>query len=121
MNTICSHYVHQVKICIHTDTMYAVVIYSHKKTLNFYISKRKLKHCLTVYLKNVMYAFLKLWGLVGFEDFCTKTTGSHGTLHRNFSGPVSSTDLVKSSKDLVNLVVCNEKKIFGWGLWIFCE
>jgi len=50
-----------------------------------------------------------LWCPVGFKDFCAKTTGSHVALHGNISGLVSATDLVKSSKDLANLVVCNEK------------
>jgi len=60
-------------------------------------------------------------GPVRFEDFRAKTTGSHVALHRNFSGLVSATDLVKSSKDSVSLAVCNEKKFVGWGMRIFCE
>jgi len=60
-------------------------------------------------------------GPVRFEDFRAKTTGSHVVLHRNFSGLVSATDLVKSSKDSVSLAVCNEKKFVGWGMRIFCE
>ena len=37
----------------------------------------------------------------------------------NFSGPVSATDLVKSSKDLESLVVCNEIKFVCWGCRLF--
>ena len=39
----------------------------------------------------------------------------------NFSGLVSATNPVKSSKDLVSLVVCIRKKFFGWGVRISCE
>jgi len=42
-------------------------------------------------------------------------------LRGNFSGPVSATDLVKSSKDAASLVVCTSNKIFGWGVRIFYE
>jgi len=42
----------------------------------------------------------------------TKTAGSHVALHRNFSGPVSATDPVKSSKDAASLAVCTRKKNF---------
>jgi len=41
-----------------------------------------------------------------------KTAGLHMALRRNFSGPVSATDLVKSSKDSASLVVCTRKNIF---------
>jgi len=47
-----------------------------------------------------------------------KTAGSHVALRRNFSGLVSATDLVKSSKDSASLVVRAPKKICGWLLWI---
>jgi len=33
----------------------------------------------------------------------------HVVLHRNFSGPVCSTDLVKVSKDVASLLVCTQK------------
>jgi len=42
-----------------------------------------------------------------------KTAGLHVTLRGNFSGPVSTEDLVKSIKDLASLVVCTRKKFFG--------
>jgi len=45
-----------------------------------------------------------------------KTAGSNVALHRNFSGPVSATDLVKSSKDLASLVVCTLKNFFWLGV-----
>jgi len=48
-----------------------------------------------------------------------KTAGSHVVLRRNFSSPVSVTDLVEVSKDAVSLVVCTRKKIFGWGYRFF--
>ena len=50
-----------------------------------------------------------------------KTAGSHVALHGNFSGLVSTTNLVKVSKDSASLVVCTREKIFGWGLQDFCE
>ena len=50
-----------------------------------------------------------------------KTAGSYVALRGNFSGPVSTTDLVKSSKDWASLVVCTRKKFFGWGVRILCE
>jgi len=40
-------------------------------------------------------------------------------LRGNFSGLVSTTDLVKSSKDSASLVVCTHEKFFGWGVRIF--
>ena len=42
-------------------------------------------------------------------------------LRGNISAPVSVTDLVKVSKNVVSLVVCTLKKFFGWGLRFFCE
>jgi len=58
----------------------------------------------------------------GFGNFRQKITGSHVALHRNFSGPVSATDPVKSSKDAASLEVCTWKKIFWLGgadfLWV---
>jgi len=36
-------------------------------------------------------------------------------LRWNMSGPISSTDLVRSSKDSASLVVCTRKKIFWLG------
>jgi len=50
-----------------------------------------------------------------------KTAGSRLALRRNFSGPVSATDLVKSSKDLASLVVCTRKEIFLVGRCEFYE
>jgi len=44
---------------------------------------------------------------VGFiQEFCEKTSELHLALHRNFSGLVSATDPVKTSKDSASLVVC---------------
>jgi len=31
-----------------------------------------------------------------------------------------ATELFEPSKDLGSLRVCNEKKLFGFGFWIFC-
>ena len=36
-------------------------------------------------------------------------------LRRNFSGPESATDMIKSSEDSASLVVCTQKNFFGWG------
>jgi len=41
----------------------------------------------------------------------------HVALHRNFSGPVSVTDLVEVSKDMAS---CTRKKFFGWGCGFLC-
>jgi len=48
-----------------------------------------------------------------------KTAGWHVALRENFSSPVSATDLVKSSKDSVSLVVCTRKNIFLLGCGFF--
>jgi len=48
-----------------------------------------------------------------------KTAGLHMVLRGNFSGPISATDPVKSSIDSSSLVVCTQKKIFGWGCGFF--
>ena len=53
-----------------------------------------------------------------FQAFCAKTAGSHMTLRKLNSGTESGRELFKGSKDSASLVVCNEKKLFGWGLWI---
>jgi len=37
------------------------------------------------------------------------------------SGAVSGRELFKGSKDVASLLVCTRKKIFGWGMRIFCE
>jgi len=44
-----------------------------------------------------------------------KTAGSHVALCLNFSGLVNVIDPVKSSKDLLSLVVCTRKKFFRLG------
>jgi len=46
---------------------------------------------------------------------------SHMALHGHNSGTESVRELFKRSKDLAILPVCNEKKFFGFGFWIFCE
>ena len=50
-----------------------------------------------------------------------KTAGLHVALRGNFSAPVRVTDLVEVLKDATSLVVCTRKKVFGWGMRIFCE
>jgi len=62
-----------------------------------------------------------LWHPAAFGDFWGKNAETHVALHRNFSGPVRSTDWVKLSKDAASLLVCTRKKIFCLGLWVFCE
>jgi len=42
-------------------------------------------------------------------------------LSKNFSNPVSATDLVKSWKDSASLMVCTQKQIFWLGGADFCE
>jgi len=43
------------------------------------------------------------------QAVCAKTAGLHVALRGNLSGPVSATDLVKSSKDSASLVVYTQK------------
>jgi len=50
-----------------------------------------------------------------------KTTGLHVALRRNISATVQVTDLVEVSKDVTSLVACTRKKIFVWGVRVFCE
>jgi len=45
----------------------------------------------------------------------------HVALRENISAPVWVTDLVEASKDAASLLVCTRKKIFAWGMWVFCE
>jgi len=42
-------------------------------------------------------------------------------LHARNLGAESGRELFKDSKDATSLLVCTRKKIFGWGMWIFCE
>jgi len=62
------------------------------------------------YMKKLVNTFAP--GLI--QEVRAKTAGSHVALHGNFSGPVSATDPVKSSKDSASLVVCT-RKIFLFG------
>jgi len=48
-----------------------------------------------------------------YQAVRAKTAGSHVALHGNFSGPVSTTDLVKR--------LGKSKKLFGWWVQIFCD
>jgi len=45
----------------------------------------------------------------------------HVALRGNFSGLVCSTNPVKVSKDVASLLVCTRKKMFTWGMRVFCE
>ena len=54
-------------------------------------------------------------------SFQPKTSSLHVLLHGNISTDDCAWELFKSSKDSANLRVCNQKKILGWGLRIFCE
>jgi len=49
----------------------------------------------------------------GFSE--KNNTETHVALQGNFSGPVSSTDPVKVSKDAASLLVCTRKKLFCLG------
>jgi len=57
---------------------------------------------------------LTLWRPVAFGDE-KKHTETHMSLHGNFSGLVSATDMVEVSKDAVSLLVCTLKKFFWLG------
>jgi len=56
-----------------------------------------------------------------FGDFQEKNTKTHVALRKNLSGLVCATNPVKSSKDAANLLACTRKKIFCWGVQVFCE
>ena len=56
-----------------------------------------------------------LWRPAAFWDLRKKPTKTHMALRGNFSGPVSATDPVKSSKDSASPVVCTWKKLFWLG------
>jgi len=64
---------------------------------------------------------LTLWRPASFGDFRKKNTETHVALRGYFSGLVSATNPVKSSKDAGSLVAYTQKKNFGWGVRIFCE
>jgi len=51
----------------------------------------------------------------------TKTACSHLAFCGSNSGAESARELFKPSKDLANLVVCNEKNFFRFGFRSFCE
>jgi len=42
-------------------------------------------------------------------------------LRGNISAPVRVTDLVEVSKDVASLLFCTQKKLFAWGVRVFCE
>jgi len=54
------------------------------------------------------------------RDFRAETTGVHVALRVRSSGAESGRELLKGSKDVASLLV-STRKIFGWGVWIFCE
>jgi len=58
---------------------------------------------------------------VSFDHFRAKTIGSDVAVCECNSGAESGRELFKGSKDVVSLLVCTWKKIFGWGLRIFWE
>jgi len=62
---------------------------------------------------------LGVWLLSGI--FGKKNASTHVALCGNISVPVRVTDLVEASKDAASLLVCTRKKIFAWGLRVFCE
>jgi len=55
----------------------------------------------------------------GFEDFCANTTELHVALHNCNSGAESSGELFKGFNDAASLLVCTQKKFFGWGCRFF--
>jgi len=63
---------------------------------------------------------LTLWCPAKTGDFREKNTKMHVALCENFSGLVSTTDPVKSSKDNASLVACTRKK-FLVGVADLCE
>ena len=73
------------------------------------------------YLKLYCKASLNTLASGRFRVFREKNTETHVAFYRNFSGPVSATDLVKSSKDASSLVACTRKSFFWLGVQIFCE
>ena len=64
---------------------------------------------------------LTLQRLVGFVDFRAKTTRSHVALRERNSGAESGRELFKPSKDTASLLDCTRKKLFWFGVRIFCE
>ena len=63
---------------------------------------------------------LTFWHPVGFGDSCAKTSGSHVALRARNLGTENGRELFKGSKD-ASLLVCTQKKFFGWGVLIFCK
>jgi len=53
--------------------------------------------------------------------FQPKTSSFWLPYQRHSSSADCARELFKSSNGLASLLVCTRKKIFGWGLWIFCE
>jgi len=48
-----------------------------------------------------------------------KTSSFQLPYQRHNSSANYAREQIKPAKELSSLLVCNEKKIFGWGLWIF--
>jgi len=53
-------------------------------------------------------------------DLKKKHWNSCGFVKEGIS-PVSTTDPVKVLKDVESLLACTRKKLFAWGLCVFCE
>ena len=62
-----------------------------------------------------------IWLSAGFGDSRAKTTRLHVALRTRNAGAESSGELFKGSKDAASLLLWTRKKLFGWGLRIFCE
>jgi len=62
---------------------------------------------------------LTLWHPAAFGDFHKKNTETHVAFRTNFSGPVSATNPVKSSKGAVSLADYTQKTFFAWGYAFF--
>ena len=79
------------------------------------------QYCVEPWISWSSLQFLTLWRQVEIRDFWAKNTKTHLALHMNFSGLVSATDRVKSSRDRASLIACTRKKNFWLGVRISCE
>jgi len=63
---------------------------------------------------------LTIWRLLGFGDFRKKRLNARG-FAREFLRSGMLYRPGKVSKDAASLLVCTRKKIFAWGVQVFCE
>jgi len=83
-------------------------------------SPGKLQRC-NMTVKEWFMRVLTPWRLGGFGDFRKKNSSFRLPYQRPSSSANCARELFNGSNGLASLVDCTRKKLFAWGVWVFCE